>query len=94
MLKPLSDHVIVKAIEEDSTTKSGIVLPDSAKEKSQKGEVIAVGPGKLLDNGQRATMEVQVGNTVLFAKYGPNEVNIDGEDYLILTESDIYAIIQ
>ena len=94
MLKPLSDHVIVKAIEEDSTTKSGIVLPDSAKEKSQKGEVIAVGPGKLLDNGQRATMEVQVGNTVLFAKYGPNEVNVDEQDYLILTESDIYAVIQ
>ena len=94
MLKPLSDHVIVKAIEEDSTTKSGIVLPDSAKEKSQKGEVIAVGPGKLLDNGQRAAMEVQVGNKVLFAKYGPNEVNVDGEDYLILTESDIYAVIQ
>ncbi|MBI5254616.1 co-chaperone GroES [Candidatus Falkowbacteria bacterium] len=93
MLKPLSDHVVVKPLEEESKTKAGIVLPDSAKEKPQKGEVVAVGSGKLLENGSRAAMEIKVGDKVLFSKYGPNEVKIDDQTYYILTESDIYAII-
>ncbi|MFH0814475.1 MAG: co-chaperone GroES [Candidatus Falkowbacteria bacterium] len=94
MLKPLSDHVVVKPLEEESKTKGGIVLPETAKEKPQRGEVIAIGSGKLLDNGSRAQLEVKVGYKILFSKYGQNEVKIDEQIYYILTEADIYAIIQ
>lgn len=94
MLKPLSDHVVVKPFEEDLKTKTGIVLPETAKEKPQRGEVIAVGSGKLLDNGTRATMEVKVGDKILFSKYGPNEVKIDEQNYYILTEADIFAVLE
>ena len=93
-LQPLGDRLVVKAVERETTTKSGIVLPDSAKEKPQEGEVLAVGPGKVLDNGKRATLEVQAGQRVLFAKYAGTEVKIDGEEYLILRESDIMGIVE
>lgn len=93
-LKPLGDRVVVKAIEEEERTPGGIVLPDTAKEKPQKGEVIAVGSGKLLDNGERVALEVSVGDKVIFAKYGGTEVKVDGTEYLILRESDILAIEQ
>ena len=93
-LQPLSDRLVVKATERESTTKSGIVLPDTSKEKPQEGEVLAVGPGKVLDNGKRTTLEVQAGQRVLFAKYAGTEVKIDGEEYLILRESDIMGIVE
>ncbi|MGI6566965.1 MAG: co-chaperone GroES [Firmicutes bacterium] len=93
MLKPLADRVVVKAIQQEEKTKGGIVLPDTAKEKPQEGEILAVGPGKLLDNGQRAPMEVKPGDKVLYAKYGGTEVKVDGEEYLIMRESDILAIL-
>jgi chaperonin GroES len=90
----MGDRLVVKASERETTTKSGIVLPDTAKEKPQEGEVLAVGPGKVLDNGKRSTLEVQTGQRVLFAKYAGTEVKIDGEDYLILRESDIMGIVE
>jgi len=87
--------VIIKAINEDEVTKAGIVLPDTVdKEKPEKGEVIAIGPGKLLENGQRAAMGVKVGDKVMFKKYSPDEIKVDGEEYLIISESDIIAIIE
>ena len=92
-LRPLGDRVVVKALAREAVTKSGIVLPDTAKEKPQEGKILAVGPGKVLDNGKRAALEVQVGQRVLFAKYAGTEVKIDGEEYLILRESDILGII-
>ncbi|MBU2214333.1 co-chaperone GroES [Patescibacteria group bacterium] len=94
-LKPLNDHVIVKAINESEVTKFGIVLPDTIdKEKPEKGEVVAIGSGKLLDNGQRALMSVKVGDKVMFKKYSPDEIKIDGEEYLIISESDILAVME
>src|SRR5438552_11222789 len=93
-LQPLGDRVVVKASTRETVTKSGIVLPDTAKEKPQEGEVLAVGPGKVLDNGKRTTLEVQVGQRVLFAKYAGTEVKMDGEEYLILRESDIMSIVE
>ncbi|MDI7246599.1 MAG: co-chaperone GroES [Bacillota bacterium] len=92
MVKPLEDRVVVKPNTEEERTKGGIVLPDTAKERPQEGEVIAVGPGKLLENGQRAPMDVKPGDKVIFAKYGGTEVKIDGEEYIILRQSDILAI--
>ncbi|HNU81267.1 MAG TPA: co-chaperone GroES [bacterium] len=94
-LKPLSNHVIVKPAVQEEVTKSGIVLPDTAdKERPEKGEVIAVGPGKIRDNGQLSPMSLKVGNQVVFKKYSPDEIKIDGEDYLILSEDDVVAIIE
>ncbi len=93
-LKPLGDNVIVKPITEDEMTKAGIVLPDTVdKEKPEKGEIVAVGPGKRLDNGQRAEMSVKIGDRVMFKKYSPDEIKIEGEEYLVISESDIIAII-
>ena len=92
-LKPLSDRVVVEVIDEPETTASGIVLPDTAKEKSQRGKVIAVGPGRLLDNGERAPLEVKKGDKVVFAKYGGTEIDLEGKDLMILNERDIHAII-
>jgi chaperonin GroES len=93
-LKPLGDKVVVEVIDEPQTTASGIVLPDSAKEKSQRGTVVAVGSGKLLDNGERVALEVSVGDTVVFAKYGGTEIDIGGKEMMILSERDIHAIVQ
>jgi len=94
-IKPLNDKVIIKPIEEDEVTKSGIVLPETAeKEKPEKGEVVAVGPGKLLENGQRAPMSVKVGDKVIFKKYSPDEIKIDKEEYLVIDEGDIIGIIE
>ncbi|MFH1522671.1 MAG: co-chaperone GroES [Patescibacteria group bacterium] len=94
-LKPLNDNVIVKPISEDEVTKAGIVLPDTVdKEKPEKGEVIAFGPGKLLENGQRAQMSIKNGDKVMFKKYSPDEIKVDGEDYLVISENDIIAVIE
>src|SRR5436305_13431470 len=92
-LRPLGDRIVVRALARETVTKSGIVLPDTAKEKPQEGEILAVGPGKVLDNGKRTTLEVQVGQRVRFAKYAGTEVKMENEEYLILRESDIMGII-
>ena len=93
MIKPLGERVIIEVAEGDVKTASGIVLPDTAKEKPQKGTVVAVGSGKLLDNGERAAMEVKAGDTVVFSKYSGSEVKVDDKEYLIVRESDILAIL-
>jgi chaperonin GroES len=93
-LKPLADRLVVKPLEEEEVTPSGIVLPETAKEKPQKGEVLAVGPGARDDSGKRIEMEVKVGDKVLFAKYAGTEVKIDGEKLLILRESDVLAVLE
>ena len=90
-LKPLGDRVIVKAVEEEETTASGIVLPDTAKEKPQRGKVLAVGDGKVADDGKRVPIDVSDGDEVLYSKYGGTEITIDGEDLLVLRESDVLA---
>ena len=92
-IRPLGDRVVVKPLSSETVTKSGIVLPDTAKEKPQEGEILAVGPGKVMDNGKRISLEVSVGQKVLFAKYAGSEVKLDGE-YLILRESDIMGIVE
>jgi len=92
-LKPLADRVVVKKIEAEEKTSGGIVLPDTAKEKPQQGEILAVGPGKFDEKGNRQPMEVKVGDKVLFAKYSGTEVKIEGVEYLILAERDILAIV-
>ncbi len=94
-VKPLADRVVVKRLEEEEAkTPSGIIIPDTAKEKPQKGVVVAVGPGRIDENGKRVPMEVKVGDKVLFAKYAGSEVKIEGEEYLIMREDDILAIIE
>ena len=94
MLKPLADHIIVEAVVKEATTSSGIYLPDTAaKEKPQTGKVIAVGKGKVLENGTRVEPEVKVGEVVVFAKYSGTEVKVDEKDYLILSERDILAVL-
>jgi chaperonin GroES len=94
-LKPLSNHVIVKAEPLEEVTKSGIVLPGtSEKDRPEKGEIIAVGPGKIMDDGKTSPMNVKVGDQVVFKKYSPDEIKIDGEEYLILNESDIVATLE
>lgn len=94
-LTPLGDRLIVEAISESEVTKAGIILPDTVdKEKPEKGKIIAVGAGKLTDSGQRVPPQVKVGDVVLFRKYSPDEVKIDGKEYLILSDSDILAIIE
>jgi chaperonin GroES len=93
-VKPLGDRLVVKPLEEEEVTPSGIVLPETAKEKPQKGEVLAVGPGGRDDSGNRIPMDVSVGDKVLFAKYGGTEIKLDGDKLLILRESDILALIE
>ncbi|HHW18225.1 MAG TPA: co-chaperone GroES [Firmicutes bacterium] len=92
MLKPLADRVVVKPVQAEEKTKGGIVLPDTAKEKPQEGEVVAVGPGRVLENGTKLAPEVKVGDRVIYSKYSGTEVKIEGEEYLIIRESDILAI--
>ena len=93
-LRPLDDRVVVKPQQAEEKTSGGIVLPDTAKEKPLMGKVISTGPGKLLDNGKRADVAVKKGDTVLFGKYGGNDIKIDGEEYKILRESDILGIVE
>ena len=90
-LKPLGDRLIVKAVEEEETTSSGIVLPDTAKEKPQRGKVLAVGDGKFGDDNERVPLDVDEGDVVLYSKYGGTEITVDGEDLLVLRESDVLA---
>lgn len=92
MLRPLGDHILVKPGEAEEVTISGIVLPDMAQKRPREGEVLAVGPGKLLDNGQRAPMEVSVGDVVIYAQYGGTEVTVGAEEYVILDEGSVLAI--
>jgi len=93
MIKPLGERVVIEVSEGDVKTASGIVLPDTAKEKPQEGTVVAVGTGKLLDNGTRSEMEVKEGDKVLFSKYSGTEVKVEGKDYLVVRESDILAVL-
>lgn len=92
-IQPLADRVVVRALEEGEQMRGGLYIPDTAKEKPQEGEVVAVGPGKLSDDGVRVPMEVATGNKVLYGKYSGTEVTVDGDQYLILRESDILAIV-
>ena len=94
-LKPLSNHLFLEPLEEEKVTKSGIVLPDTAeREKPVKGKVLAVGPGKMNEKGERTPMSVKVGDTVLFKKYGPDEIELEGKKYLVGEEEDILAILE
>ena len=93
MLKPLGDRVIIELVQSEEKTASGIVLPDTAKEKPQEGKVVAVGTGRVLDNGERVALEVAVGDSIIFSKYAGTEVKYEGTEYLILRESDILAVI-
>jgi chaperonin GroES len=93
-LKPLGDRLIVRALDEDETTASGLVLPDTAKEKPQKGEVLAVGDGAKDEDGKRVALDVAKGDTVLYSKYGGTEIKVEGEDLLVLRESDVLAKVE
>ncbi len=92
-IKPLADRVIVRPIEPEEKKQGGIIIPDTAKEKPQEGEVIAVGPGKINDSGAKVAMEVKKGDRVLYGKYAGTEVTIDGKEYLIMRESDLLAVV-
>jgi chaperonin GroES len=93
LLKPLGDRIIIELVESEEKTASGIVLPDSAKEKPQEGKVIAVGTGRILESGERVALEVAVGDRIIFSKYGGTEVKYLGEEYLILRETDVLAVV-
>ena len=93
-VKPLYDRILVKRLETVEKTKGGIIIPDSAKEKPQEGKIMALGKGKLLEDGTMRPLDVKVGDKVLFSKYGGTDINIEGEDYLILREEDILAIVE
>jgi chaperonin GroES len=90
-LQPMADRLVVKPVQKEEVTKGGIILPDTAKEKPQEGEVIAVGPGRITDDGKRITMDLKVGDRVIYSKYGGSEIKIDDVEYIILRESDILA---
>ena len=93
-IRPLNDRLLVKRLEEETKTAGGIIIPDSAKEKPAEGKVVAVGPGKLNDKGERVGLQVKEGDRVLFSKYGGTDVKLDGEDYLIMREDDILGVIE
>lgn len=93
MLKPLGDRIVIQLVESEEKTASGIVLPDTAKEKPQEGKVVAVGTGRVLDNGERVALEVSVGDRIIFSKYAGTEVKYQGTEYLIVRENDILAVI-
>ncbi|MBM7650511.1 chaperonin GroES [Bacillus ectoiniformans] len=93
MLKPLGDRVVIELVETEEKTASGIVLPDSAKEKPQEGKIVAVGTGRVLDSGERVALEVAVGDRIIFSKYAGTEVKYQGTEYLLLRESDILAVV-
>lgn len=94
MIRPLGERVVVKATPIEEVTKSGIVLPDTSKEKPQEGEIIAVGNGRLLDNGTKVPLDLKVGDKILFSKYAGNEVKLDGVEYLIMREADVLGVIE
>jgi chaperonin GroES len=94
MLKPLGDRIVIEPVEKEEKTASGIVLPDSAKEKPQEGRVVAVGNGKVADNGERVALDVSVGDKIIFSKYAGTEVKYDGKEYLILRQDDVLAIVE
>lgn len=93
-IRPLNDRLLVKRLEEEEKTAGGIIIPDSAKEKPAEGEVVAVGPGKLNDKGERIALQVKAGDKVLFSKYGGTDVKLDGNDFLIMREDDILGVIE
>ena len=93
-IRPLNDRILVKRLEEEGKTAGGIIIPDSAKEKPAEGEIVAVGPGKINDKGERTAMDVKPGDRVLFSKYGGTDVKIEGDDYLIMREDDILGVIE
>ena len=93
-IRPLHDRLIVKRMEEEEKTKGGIIIPDNAKEKPQEGEVIAVGNGKVLDDGQRAPLEIKKGDRILFGKYSGTEIKIDGTEYLMMREEDVLGVLE
>jgi len=93
-IRPLNDRILVKRLEEEETTAGGIIIPDSAKENPAEGEIVAVGPGKMNDAGERAAMDVKVGDRVLFSKYGGTDIKYDGDDFLIMREDDILGVIE
>ncbi len=93
-IKPLEDRIVVQALDAEETTASGLVIPDTAKEKPQEGEVLAVGPGRIDDNGNRVPLDVAVGDKVIFSKYGGTEIKYSGQDYLILSARDVLAIVE
>jgi chaperonin GroES len=93
-VKPLGDKILVKRLEAQEVTKGGIVLPDSAKEKPKEGRIVEVGPGKVLDDGKRGEMQVKKGDRVLFTSYAGTEIKIDGEEYLVMSEDDILAVVE
>ena len=92
-IKPLEDRIVIKQVDAEQTTASGLVIPDTAKEKPQEGEVVAVGPGRIDDNGNRVPLDVSVGDKVIYSKYGGTEVKYDGQEYLILGARDILAVV-
>ena len=92
-IKPLEDRIVVKALEAEQTTASGLVIPDTAKEKPQEGEVVAIGPGRVDDNGNRVPLDVSVGDKVIYSKYGGTEVKYGGDEYLILSARDVLAVV-
>lgn len=94
MIRPLGERVVIKPLPGEEVTKGGIVLPETAKEKPQEGEVVAVGPGRLLDNGTRVSIDLKVGDRILFSKYAGNEVKLDDVEYLIMRESDILGVLE
>lgn len=93
-IRPLNDRLLVKRLKEEEMTAGGIIIPDSAKEKPAEGEIVAVGPGKTADSGERIAMQVSVGDIVLFSKYGGTDIKLDGEDFLIMREDDILGIVE
>jgi chaperonin GroES len=93
-IRPLHDRVIVQRIDEEEKTKGGIIIPDTAKEKPQEGKVIAVGSGKILENGTKTTLDVKVGDKILFGKYSGSEIKIEGEEFLMMREDDILGVIE
>ena len=94
MLKPLGDRVVIRVLEQEEKTASGIYLPDTAKEKPSQGEVIAVGPGKVADDGKRVALDVKAGDKIIFSKYAGTEVKFEGKNYLIVSERDILAVVE
>ena len=94
MIQPLADRVVIKALDEAEQMRGGLYIPDTAKEKPQQGEIVAIGPGKMSDEGTRIAPEVQVGDKVLYSKYSGTEVTVEGEEYLILRETDVLAVIK